>query len=89
MTGKRVSREQVKVMDVLLADSQQWVDSNTVAFKCAVPSSSVRHFLLTFYKLGLLERVEMHNGYRYRPCLAIDDHPYLLRLRRAATVMRK
>jgi hypothetical protein len=89
MTGKRVPKEQVKVMDVLLADGRKRVDSNTVAFESAVPSSSVRHFLLAFYRLGLLERVEMHNGYRYRLRLAVDDHPYLSRLRRAATVMRK
>lgn len=88
MTGKRVSRQQVAVMNVLLAERRQWLDSNTVAFKSAVPSNSVRQFLLAFYKLGLLERVEMHNGYKYRPCLTIDEHPYVLRLQQAARVMQ-
>jgi hypothetical protein len=87
MTGKKVSAEQVKVMAVFLAEPKQWFDSNTIERKTEVPASSIRHFLFTFFRLGLLERVEVHRGYRYRLSPTADQQPYLQRLREAAAVI--
>lgn len=66
MTDKRVSAEQVKVMLVFLAEPQGWFESNEVERRTGVPGSTVRHFLFSFRRLGLLERVGVHGGYRCR-----------------------
>jgi DNA-binding IclR family transcriptional regulator len=88
MTGKQVSPEQVRVMAVFTAEPQGWFDSNEVERKTEVPGSSVRHFLLTFLKLGVLERVEVHGGYRYRLSQHAGSQPYYKRLEEAAAAMK-
>lgn len=50
--------------------------------------SSVRHFLLTFLKLGLLECLETHGGYRYRLSAKANAQPYFERLQEAAAAMK-
>jgi len=62
MTGKRVSAEQVKVMTVFTSDPQGWFDSSDIERRTELPGSSVRHFLFTFMRLGMLDRVETHGG---------------------------
>ena len=88
MTGKRVSAEQVKVMAVFMAEPQQWLDSNAIERKTEIPGSSVRHFLFAFLRLGLLERVEVHGGYRYRLSPKAGTQPYFQRLQEAAAAMK-
>jgi hypothetical protein len=65
MTGKEVSVEQVKVMRVL-KNSRTWRTSKTIAGDSQVPESTVRHLLLQFFKMRILERMELFGGYRYR-----------------------
>jgi DNA-binding IclR family transcriptional regulator len=88
MTGKRISAEQVKVMAVFMADPDAWFDSNQVERSTEVPGSTVRHFLFTFQQLGLLERVEVHGGYRYRLSTKAEAQPYFRRLQEAAAAMK-
>jgi Fic family protein len=88
MTGKRISAEQVRVMAVFTADPGGWFDSNQVERSTEVPGSTVRHFLFTFLRLGLLERVEVHGGYRYRLSPEAGAQPYFQRLQEAAAAMK-
>jgi len=88
MTGKRVSLEQVKVMAAFLAEPQGWFDSNAIGRKTEISGSSVRHFLFAFLRLGLLERVEVHGGYRYRLSPKAGTQPYFQRLQAAAAAMK-
>ena len=88
MTGKRVSAEQVRVMAVFTAEPQEWLDSNTIERRTEIPGSSVRHFLFAFLRLGLLERVEVHGGYRYRLSPKAGTQPYFQRLQEAAAAMK-
>lgn len=88
MTGKRVSAEQVKVMAVFTGDPQGWFDGRDLERMTGVPASSVRHFLFEFMKLGLLERLETHGGYRYRLSASAEAQPYFERLREAAAAMK-
>jgi DNA-binding IclR family transcriptional regulator len=78
MTGKRISAEQVRMMAVFTADPDAWFDSSQ--HSAEVPGSTVRHFLFTFQQLGLLERVEVHGGYRYRLSTNAEAQPYFRRL---------
>ena len=88
MTGKRISAEQVRAMAVFNAEPQEWFDSNAIERRTEIPGSTVRHFLFTFLKLGLLDRVEMHGGYRYRLSPKAGTQPYFQRLQDAAAAMR-
>ncbi len=88
MTGKRVSAKQVKVMAVFMVEPQQWFDSNAIERKTEIPGSSVRHFLFGFLRLGLLDRVEVHGGYRYRLSPNAETQPYFQRLQEAAAAMK-
>jgi DNA-binding IclR family transcriptional regulator len=88
MTGKRISAEQVKVMAVFTVDPDGWFDSNEVERNTGLPGSTVRHFLFTFLRLGLLERLEMHDGYRYRLSPEAKKQPYYERLQAAAAAMK-
>jgi predicted transcriptional regulator len=89
MTGKRVSAQQVKVMAVFMVEPQQWFDSNAIERKTEIPGSSVRHFLFAFLRLGLLERVEVHGGYRYQLSPKAGTQPYFQRLQEAAAAMKQ
>lgn len=89
MTGKRISAEQLKVMAVFTGEPQEWLDSNEVERKTGLPGSTVRHFLFTFLRLGLLERLEMHGGYRYRLSPEAKKQPYCERLQAAAAAMKQ
>jgi len=88
MTGKRTSAEQVKVMAVFMTEPQGWFDSNAIERKTEIPGSSVRHFLFVLSRLGLLERVEMHGGYRYRLSPTAGTQPYFVRLQEAAATLK-
>jgi predicted transcriptional regulator len=88
MTGKRISAEQVRVMAVFTASPDGWFDSNQVERSAEVPGSTVRHFLLAFLQLGLVERVEVHGGYRYRLSPTAEAQPYFRRLQEAAAAMK-
>jgi DNA-binding IclR family transcriptional regulator len=88
MTGKRISAEQVKVMAVFMGEPQEWFDSSAVGRRTGVPGSTVRHFLFTLLRLGLLERLEVHGGYRYPLSPKAGTQPYFLRLQEAAAAMK-
>lgn len=88
MTGKRISAEQVRVMAVFTANPDGWFDSNQVERSAEVRGSTVRHFLFTFLWLGLLERLEMHGGYRYRLSTNAEAQPYFRRLQDAAAAIK-
>ena len=88
MTGKRVSAEQLRVMVVFTSDPQGWLDSSDIERKTEVPGSSIRHFLFTFMRLGLLDRVETHGGYRYRLSPKAEAQPYFERRQEAAAAMK-
>ena len=88
MTGKRISAEQVKVMAAFMAEPQEWFDSNAIGRKTEIPGSSVRHFLFAFPRLGLLVRVEVHGGYRYRLSPKAGTQTYFQRLQEAAATMK-
>lgn len=88
MTGKRVSVEQVKVIDVFRAEPRSWFGSDDVGRRTGLPTSSIRHFLHTFHKLGLIERVEVYPGYRYRLSSKAEAQPYFEKLCEASAVMR-
>ena len=87
-TGKQISKQQVKVLEVFITEPKQWFDSNTVARNADVPGSTVRHLLLTFHKFGLLERAETFDGYRYRLSPSVEAQPYFARVQEAAEVMK-
>jgi DNA-binding IclR family transcriptional regulator len=88
MTGKKISTEQVKAIGVFIAAPKQWCDCNAVAHTTELPGSTVRHLLLNFWKLGLLERSEVFGGYRYRLSPTAQAQPYFARLLEAAAVMK-
>jgi len=88
MTGKRISAEQVRVMAVFMAEPQGWFDSNAVERRTEIPGSTVRHFLFTFLRLGVLDRLEVHGGYRYRLSPNAGTQPYFKRLQAAAAAMK-
>jgi len=88
MTGKKVSAEQVKVMDIFNAEPLLWLDSKTVANRTNIPGSTVRHLLLTFSKFGLLDRTDTSAGYRYRLSPSAENHNYFLRVKEAAHLLR-
>jgi DNA-binding IclR family transcriptional regulator len=88
MTGKRVSAQQVRVMAVFTSEPQGWFGSSEVGRRTDVPGSTVRHFLLAFLRLGLLERLEVHGGYRYRLSPEAGAQPYFRRLQEAAAAMK-
>ena len=89
MTGKKVSAEQVKVMDIFIVEPRRWFDSTTVAKTTNVPGSTVRHLLLTFFKFGLLERKDVYGGYRYRLSSTAKAQPYFTRVQEAAVVIQQ
>lgn len=70
------------------ANPDGWVDCNQVERSADVPGSTVRHFLFTFLQLGLLERLEMHGGYRYRLSPKAEAQPYFRRLQDAAAAIK-
>ncbi|MDR3676931.1 MAG: hypothetical protein P4N24_15685 [Acidobacteriota bacterium] len=88
MTGKRVSAEQVKTMAVFTTEPQGWFDSNSIQRKTEIPDNSLRHFLFAFLRLGLLERLEVHGGYRYRLSPMAETQPYFQRLQAAGAPMK-
>jgi len=88
VTGKQVSAEQVKTVMLFVAEPELWFDSNTVAQKTQLPGSTVRHFLLTLLSLGILERVNVYGGYRYRLSPTAEAQPYFARVQEAAAVMQ-
>ncbi len=88
MTGKRASAEQVKVMTVFMVEPKQWFDGNAIELKTELPGSTIRHFLFTFFKMGLLDRLEVHGGYRYRLSPSAQTQPYFQRLQEAAAVIQ-
>ena len=88
-SGKRVSVEQVKVLELFIAEPRRWFDSNAVAETTNVPGSTVRHLLLTFFKFELLERNEVYGGYRYRLSSTAKAQPYFTRVQDAAVVIQQ
>jgi DNA-binding IclR family transcriptional regulator len=88
MTGKRVSAQQITVMTAFTAEPETWFDGAAIEHKTGLPGSTVRHFLLNFFKLGMLERAEVFGGYRYRLSPTAQAQPYFLRVKEAAAVMQ-
>jgi len=88
MTGKRVSAQQMKVMAVFTGEPHGWFDSRDIERRTELPGSTIRHFLLTFMKLGLLDRLETHGGYRYRLSPKAEAQPYFERLQEVAATMK-
>ena len=87
MTGKWVSVEQLKMMAVFTTDPLSWFDSNLIEKKTDLPASTIRHLLFTFFRFGLLERFEVHRGYRYRLSPKAEAQPYFAKLQAASAVM--
>ena len=88
MTGKTVSKQQVLVVAVFIAEPQQWHESRGIEHKTGVPGSTVRHLLLTLSRLGILDRSEVFGGYRYRLSSTARAQPYFGRLQEASAVMQ-
>jgi hypothetical protein len=88
LTGKQISPEQVRAMAVFIAESEQWFDCNAVAHTTELPGSTIRHLLFTFFKMGLLDRLEVFGGYRYRLSPTAQGQTYFERLQEAAAVMQ-
>ena len=88
MTGKRISAEQVTVMAVFTSEPEGWFDSTGIERRTELPGSTIRHYLFSFLRLGLLNRVEVHNGYRYRLSPNAEAQPYFRRLQEAAAAMK-
>jgi predicted ArsR family transcriptional regulator len=63
MSIDTVSRHEVQVF---LAVGQSWTTSHEVAEKARVASVTARHHLLKLADRGLIERLEVFPGYRYR-----------------------
>jgi len=64
LAGLRVDQPTVLVVMLVFkrrSDLSQ-IDSSQVERSTEVPGSTVRHFLLTFLQLGLLDRVEVHGN---------------------------
>lgn len=89
MTGKKVSAAQVRVMAIFIDEPGAWFDATAIEHKAEVPGSTVRHLLLNFVKLGLLERADVFGGYRYRLSPTARAQPYFKRVQEAAEVMGK
>jgi DNA-binding IclR family transcriptional regulator len=87
MEKKEISREQVKVIGTFVSRSGDWLSSSDVVRHSEVVGSTVRHLVLDFHRLGLLERFESFPGYRYRLSLKATEHPYLEKLQQAAEIM--
>ena len=88
MTGKKISTEQLKAINVFIAESNRWFDCNSVAHATELPGSTIRHLLFTFFKMGLLDRLEVFGGYKYRLSPTAQAQPYFARLMEAAAVMQ-
>jgi hypothetical protein len=88
VTGKQISPEQVRVTAVFVDEPEQWFDCNAVAHTTELPGSTIRHLLFTFFKMHLLERLEVHGGYRYRLSRTAQAQPYFRRVQEAAAVMQ-
>jgi len=88
LTGKKISTEQVKAIEVFIAAPKQWFDCNSVAHTTELPGSTIRHLLFTFFKMGLLDRLEVHGGFKYRLSATAQARSYFARLQEAAAVMR-
>jgi hypothetical protein len=88
VTGKKVSPEQVRLMAVFIAEPEAWFDATAIELETAIPGSSIRHLLFTFFKMHLLERLEVHGGYRYRLSPTAQAQPYFERVQEAAEVMQ-
>jgi len=88
VTGKQISPAQVRVMAVFIAESEQWFDCNAVAHATELPGSTIRHLLFTFFKMGLLDRLEVFGGYKYSLSPTAQAKPYFARLQEAAAVMQ-
>lgn len=89
MTGKKVSTEQVKVMEMFIAEPHHWFYSSTVADKTNVPSGTIRHLLLMFFKFGVLERTDTFGGYKYRLSPTAEEQPYFRRVQEVAAVIQQ
>jgi hypothetical protein len=87
--GKKISKEQVAVMEVFIHEPKQWFDGHTITQKTGIPGSTVRHLLLMFHKFDLLERAEVFGGYRYRLSANAEAQPYFERIKAAAAVMQQ
>jgi DNA-binding IclR family transcriptional regulator len=87
MTGKRISAEQLKAMAVFTSEPEDWFDCHAIEQKTGLPASTIRHLLFTFFRFGLLERFEVHRGYRYRLSPKAEAQPYFAKLREASGVM--
>jgi len=88
MTNKQVSKEQIIVLSEFMAEPKSWFESQGIHHNTAVPASTVRHLLLNFWKLGVLERAEVFGGYRYRLSPNAQAQPYFKRVQEAEAVMR-
>ena len=88
MTGKRLSAEQVKAVAIFTGNPEGCFYTNGIERRTRVPGNTVRHFMFTLFRLRLLERVELHGGYRYRLSPEADKQPYYQRLQEAAAAMR-
>lgn len=75
-------------MAVFTGEPQAWFNSNEVGRRTGVPGSTVRHFLLAFLRLRLLERLEVHGGYRYRLSPEAGTQPYFQHLQEVAAAMK-
>ncbi len=89
MMDKLISSQQVRVLEVFAEQPRHWFDSNTVADKTNIPSSTVRHLLLMFFKFEVLERTDTFDGYKYRLSPTAEEEPYFRRVQEVAAVMQQ
>jgi hypothetical protein len=52
------------------------------------PGSTIRPLLFTFFKMGLLDRLEVFGGYKYCLSAAANTHPYFERIQEPAAVLQ-
>jgi DNA-binding IclR family transcriptional regulator len=88
VTGKKISKQQILVMAGFIAEPRQWQESRDIEHKTGVSGSTVRHLLVTLFRLGLLERSEVFGGYRYRLSSTAQAQPYFRRMQEATAVMQ-
>ena len=88
MTGKEISKQQVQIMAVFIAEPQSWHSSPAVALKAEVSGSTVRHILLTLFTLEMLQRSDLFGGYRYRLSPTAKEQPYYKRINEAAALLK-
>lgn len=87
MTRKKVSFQQVLLIAVFIAEPESWFTARDIEHKTGISGNTVRQHCLKFCKIGLLDRVEVFPGNKYRLALEAHSQPYFKQILDAAVAL--